>query len=173
VAGERDADEQRAKQPGVYLRARAEHLTEGRGDLALDRRVQRHRHLLARRRAADQGDNGVLAAARGFGSRHECRRDALRERGQIAGHDFRGGARPRQRLDEKLLFGAKVPHDEAVRDTGPARDLPDGRARVAALGEHVARCLEDRRPRRLRVAAAPGRRAAWPAVHATKCTSGH
>ena len=36
----------RAKQAGVYHRAWAEHLTEGCGDLALDRRVQRHRYLL-------------------------------------------------------------------------------------------------------------------------------
>src|SRR6185437_15230483 len=172
-AGERDADEQRAKQAGVYLRTRAEHVTEGRGDLALDRRVQRHRHLLIRRRAADQGNNGVLAAARGLGSRHECRRDALRERVQVPWHDVRGGTGPWQRLDEQLLLGSEVPHDEAVRDTGPSCDLPDGRARVAALGEHLARRLEDGRPRRLRVAPAPGRRAAWLAFHTAKYTSGH
>jgi len=77
VAGERDADEQRAEQVGVHLRARAEYPPEVRGDLALDRRVERHRDFLARRRAADQGDGNrrVAAAVRGLGLRDERRRD--------------------------------------------------------------------------------------------------
>ncbi len=47
VAGERDADDQRGEQVRVYLGARAEHPAEGRGYLALGRRVERHRGVLA------------------------------------------------------------------------------------------------------------------------------
>jgi len=173
AAAERDADEQRGEQAGVHLGARAEHLTEGRRHLALHRRVQRHRHRLARRRTADQGDHRVLAIARGLGLRDERGGHSFRERGQFPGHDVRGGAWSGQRLDEKLLLGAEMAHDQAVRDAGPARDFADGRARVAAFGEHRPRCLEDRCPRRLRVPAAPGRRAVWLALHTPKYTSGH
>ena len=160
VADERDADDQRGEQVGVYLGARAEHRAEGRGYLALGRRVERHRGILAGRGAADQGDDERrLATARGLGLRHERRRDALRERVQVAGRDLGGDARPGQRLQEQLLLAAEVAHHQAVRDAGPPGDLPDGRARVAALVEDLARCLEDRRPRRFRVTPALGRRA--------------
>jgi membrane protein len=173
AAAERDADEQRGEQAGVHLGARAEHLAEGRRHLALHRRVQRHRHRLARRRTADQGHHRVLAITRRLGLRHERGGHSLRERRQFPGHDVRGGAWSGQRLDEKLLLGAEMAHDQAVRDTGPARDLADGRARVAAFGEHLPRCLEDRRPRRLRVPAAPGRLAVRLALHMLKYTTGH
>ncbi len=166
VADERDADDQRGEQVGVYLGARAEHPAEGRGYLALGRRVERHRGILAGRGAADQGeDERRLATARGLGLRHKRRRDALRERVQVTGRDLGGDARPGQRLEEQLLLGAEVAHHQAVRDAGPPGDLPDGRARVAALVEDLARCLEDRRPRRFRVAPALGRRAVWPGFH--------
>jgi drug/metabolite transporter (DMT)-like permease len=166
VAGERDADEQRAEQVGVYLRTRAEHLAEGGGDLAFNRRVERHRHVVARRRAPDQGDGDRgLAAARGLGLRHERRRDPLRKRVQVPGRDVGDDPRPGQCLDEQLLLGAEVPHDQAVGDAGPARDLPNGRAGVAALVEDLARRLQDRRARRLRVTPAPGAGGCWLVVH--------
>jgi hypothetical protein len=55
---------------------------------------------------ANEGDQRVLAA-RGLGFLHKYRRDAVRERAQVPGHDARCRTRPGQRLDEKLLLGAK------------------------------------------------------------------
>ena len=155
MAAERDSDEQRAHQPGVDLRAWAEHLPEGRvispstaaysgiaassSDAAL--RISATNSVLPLPAASVPATN---AAATRSGS-------VARSPGSTAAA-ARG---PGSAAMSSRSLPAEVPHDQAVGDPGPARDLPDGRAGVAALGEYRPCGLEDRCPRRLRVALVP------------------